>query len=212
MNIGIIDYGIGNLGSVKRAIELAGADASFISDPSEVDNCKSLILPGVGNYTECYNKLSNNNWVAFFKNGYDSARWPLLGICVGMQLLMEKGFEGASKNKPTPGLGLIKGEVTVLSDHGCGERLPHVGWNSINVIDKKKTKSLFNGISNKTDFYFVHSYAVIVEDVSMISATVNYDIDIVASVTNQNVFGTQFHPEKSSKAGLAIFKNFINIS
>lgn len=212
MSIGIIDYGVGNLGSVKRAIELAGGKTSFIKNPEDAEDHKSLILPGVGNYTECYNKLKQNQWVEFFNKSFDSNRWSLLGICVGMQLLMELGYEGASEEHPTPGLGLIKGVVKNLSDQGCNNRLPHVGWNSIDISKKGQSPCIFDGISNKTDFYFVHSFGVIVDDISMISATVNYGIDIVASVANQNIFGTQFHPEKSSKAGLALYKNFINIS
>jgi len=212
MSIGIIDYGVGNLGSVKRAIELAGGETSLIKNPLDAEKYGSLILPGVGNYTECYNKLKQNNWVEFFKKTFDSNRWPLLGICVGMHLLMDKGYEGASAENPTPGLGLIKGVVTNLSDQGCNKRLPHVGWNSINISSNGEVPSIFTGIYNNTDFYFVHSYGVVVEKASMISASVDYGIDIVASVSNKNIFGTQFHPEKSSKAGLALYKNFINIS
>ncbi len=210
MIIGIIDYGVGNTGSVKRAVELAGASPILIKDPKDTSQCSALILPGVGNFSDCYQKLKKQQWVDFFTNQYDCLRWPLLGVCVGMQLLMEHGFEGAPDDCPSPGLGLIPGVVAHLGKQGCKQRLPHVGWNSIDIKKTDEENILFKDISDKTDFYFVHSYSAILSDASMASSIVNYEIDIVASVSNKKVFGTQFHPEKSSKAGLAVYRNFIN--
>jgi imidazole glycerol-phosphate synthase subunit HisH len=210
MIIGIIDYGVGNTGSVKRAVELAGADPLLISAPDDSVQCNALILPGVGNFSDCYQKLKEQHWVDFFSNQYDSNRWPLLGICVGMQLLMEYGFEGASDEHPSLGLGLIPGSVHHLARQACTQRLPHVGWNSINIQKNEEENILFQGISDKTDFYFVHSYSAVLADTSMITSYANYEIDIVASIANNKIFGTQFHPEKSSKAGLAVYRNFIN--
>jgi glutamine amidotransferase len=210
MIIGIIDYGVSNTGSVKRAVELAGAEPLLIRAPDDAAQCSALILPGVGNFSVCYKKLKEQHWVDFFANQYSSNRWPLLGICVGMQLLMEHGFEGAPDDCPSPGLGLIPGAVVHLGKQECKQRLPHVGWNSINIKNTEKENILFKDISDKTDFYFVHSYSAILSDAAMATSTVNYEIDIVASVSNNKVFGTQFHPEKSSKAGLAVYRNFIN--
>ena len=208
MTVGIVDYGVGNLGSVFRAIELIDQKAKIIQQPSELDSVTKVILPGVGNFTDCKNLLDLSGWSDSLKANVVDLGLPMLGICVGMQLLADYGSEGAL-NEHTPGLGFISGSVQSLKDLRCKERVPHMGWNSVSSSTKDR---LFKDIPDNTDFYFVHSYAFVPKFDVSIQATTNHGIEIVASVQKDNIYGTQFHPEKSSKAGLKVIKNFIDSS
>lgn len=209
MKVGIIDFGVGNLGSIARALEQLRAFPIIVDRALDIHGKDALILPGVGNFTECMDILQKGGWVDAIKEEVEGYNRPLLGICLGMQLLADYGSEGAlNPNTKTRGLGLIPGNVVSLASEGCKFRIPHVGWNQI-----KKTKvksSLLNNISDGTDFYFVHSYVFLPEDQQTILSYTDYGITFVATIGLGQVFGTQFHPEKSSKAGMQVLYNFLN--
>lgn len=210
MNIGIIDYGVGNLGSVMRALEEFRVIPNLITSPSQLDSSNGLILPGVGNFSECMKRLSDGGWPSAIQQSVASGQ-PILGICLGMQLLASAGTEGPIDEplRSTPGLDLIKGSVQRLDRLGCTLRVPHMGWNSINLHGMPSP--LFNGIPDGTDFYFVHSYAFVPESEENLLATTNYEVAVTAAVGRGTVWGTQFHPEKSSRAGHRVLKNFLEI-
>jgi glutamine amidotransferase len=208
MNVGIIDYGVGNLGSVVRALEELRVSPTLVNRAVDLHHCDCMILPGVGNFTDCMRLLDINGWSASIKEEVIAYNKPLLGVCLGMQLLASCGFEGA--DDPifgTPGLGFVPGRVEHLTRLGCRLRVPHVGWN--NIVATSAGCQLFNGIPDETDFYFVHSYGFVPLDQQDILATTEYDIDIVAAIQRGRVWGTQFHPEKSSRAGFQLLRNFI---
>ena len=211
MKIGIIDYGVGNIGSVYNALKKLNFEGKIINNPSLIKNFNSLILPGVGNFTKSKKTLDDNGWSEAIIENVKCKGMPILGICLGMQLLAEFGTEG-NKNDSythTKGLGLIQGCIEGLEKQGCDKRLPHMGWNSI-FWEKE---SFFNkNIPNNTDFYFVHSYSFIPKFKDNVFASTKYSIPIVAVVGSDNIWGVQFHPEKSSKAGFQILKNFLDYS
>jgi glutamine amidotransferase len=209
MKIGVIDYGVGNLGSVIRALEHVHSEPSLITLPADLDLYDYLILPGVGSFTDCARLLSEGGWIHPIKSAVLESRRPILGICVGMQLLADFGMEGAPDDGlvGTPGLGFIAGKVEHMSSLRCNMRLPHVGWNEISVAEP--CDSLFAGIPDKTDFYFTHSYAFAAGNPADVIATTSYGVPVTAAVRHGNVWGTQFHPEKSSKAGFKLLMNFL---
>lgn len=206
MKVGIIDYNAGNLGSVVRALEDLHATPVVIDKASNAHDMEYLILPGVGNFTECISRLAIGGWIDVLKEEVQVRKKPLLGICLGMQMLAEYGFEGASDMVPTPGLGLIPGYINSLQNLGCPLRIPHMGWNSIDI---RRTGGILTEIPDGTDFYFVHSYAFVLREESVLRAYTDYGLQIPAVVGRDNVWGTQFHPEKSSKAGFKILENFL---
>lgn len=211
MRVGVIDYGVGNLGSVVRALEELRVAPKLLTNPAELKSVDRLILPGVGNFADCARLLNEGGWPPRLKEAVLSETKPLLGVCVGMQLLANLSREGLSPQDDDKagsiGLGLIPGRVVHLRDLGCKHRVPHVGWNSIQLPTTRD--KLLNGIPDSTDFYFVHSFAFIAEQASDILATADYGIPIAAVIGKANVWGTQFHPEKSSKAGFKLLSNFI---
>ena len=208
MKLGIIKYGLGNIGSVYQSLKNIGSSPLIIEDPLEIKKVDKLILPGVGNFTKSKNILDDFGWTDEILDATLNLKKPILGICLGMQLLAEWGYEGflENKNTRTEGLGLIRGEVVKLKDIGCKERIPHMGWNTVIWND---SPPLLSGIPSSTDFYFVHSYAFIPENKENIIAKADYSVPVTAIVNKENIWGTQFHPEKSSKAGLLIIKNFL---
>lgn len=208
MKVGVIDYGSGNLGSVLRAFENLGASAELIQDPARLADYRAAILPGVGNFTSSMDALLERGWVDVLRTWVASGKTELLGICVGMQLLADFGDEGSGQDGPTKGLGLIRGTVRHLSAFGCNERVPHVGWNSI----QHSGDPLFRGIRPGTDVYFVHSYAMEVEQEDDLIATVQYGARLPTAVKSGRVYGTQFHPEKSGRAGQALLRNFLELA
>lgn len=209
--VGLIDYGVGNLGSVISAFNVMDIDVRLIEKASDLKLADCLILPGVGNYASCKALLDAGGWTQSLVEETYFRQKPLLGICLGMQLLSTEGYEGAKKGEKISGLSFVEGSIISLKDSGCSDRIPHVGWNSISI---QQTKSpIFNGIPNITDFYFVHSYRFIPDNIESIVASVDYGgLSIPAAIQNQHIWGVQFHPEKSSKAGLKLLSNFYNYS
>jgi len=208
MIIGIIDYGVGNLGSLAHSLQGHG-EVRLLANPLDAIQADRLILPGVGNFSDCALRLHRTGWWSALLDAVLGRYQPLLGICVGMQLLCDLGHEGAegSDDVGVSGLGLIRGEVRHLSSLGCELRIPHVGWNSVEL--PSGSTGLFQGIPNGTDFYFVHSYAFDVVDQEDIVATTNYGVLLPVAIRKGLVWGVQFHPEKSSKAGQIFLKNFV---
>ncbi len=206
MKIGIVDYGVGNIGSLERALEELDITGVLLKDPSQITSVERVILPGVGSYTECMMRLHAGGWVTALKKCVLTDKMPLLGICVGMQLLSDLGVEGSANEVGTAGLGFVPGTVLKLpaADHGL--RLPHVGWNE--VFSRNSGAALLAGIPDGSDFYFVHSYAFNTVNPEHVAAVTVYGTEFVVAVHKDNVWGTQFHPEKSSRAGFAVLKNF----
>jgi glutamine amidotransferase len=209
MRVGVIDYGVGNIGSVLRAIEELGFNPTIITRVTELDSADCLILPGVGNFRDCARMLAESSWDLALTEVVKIAGKPLLGICVGMQLLATDSTEGVSDgaNTPVPGLNFIPGRVENLQALGCTLRVPHVGWNDVSSVHA--SDGLFAGIPKATDFYFTHSYAFCAKEPIHVIATTNYEVVITAAIRSGNIWGTQFHPEKSSRAGRMLLGNFI---
>jgi len=211
MKIAIIDYESGNLKSVSKAVELASnnilnkSDVKIINSAGELKNFDKVVLPGQGSFKQCYQSLlSIDGIIDELTNIVLEKQKPILGICVGMQLFSSFGDEdGGSK-----GFDWIKGKVNKINLTDKNLKLPHMGWNNISINQKSK---LFSGIENESHFYFVHSFAFDVENDQFISATTNYSTAIVSAVEKDNIFGTQFHPEKSQENGIKILENFVKL-
>lgn len=202
MKIAVVNYGMGNLGSVRRALEDIGAEVIIANDPAAIFDANRIVLPGVGAFTEGMACLTNTGWESALHEVVIQQGKPLLGVCLGMQMLASIGHEGGETN----GLGFVPGSVQRLDAMGCNLRVPHMGWNDVKY---KKNDTLFNGIPDSSDFYFVHSYAFVPENQEHLIATTSYDVDVAATIRHGNIFGCQFHPEKSSKAGRQLLKNFM---
>ena len=193
----IIDYGMGNVSSVEKALNFLNIKNIISNDKNIIKNSSAILLPGVGSFSQGMNNLRELNLVDLLTDEVVNKKKPFLGICLGMQLIFEKG----SEPHECDGLGWIKGEVKKLDLDGL--KIPHMGWNDIEVQNNK-----FYSKINNFDFYFIHSYHVLPTFKSEIAATVNYGIDIVASIQKDNIFATQFHPEKSQQSGLCLLKEF----
>ena len=209
MKVGVIDYGVGNLGSVMRSLEELRVSPVLVDRAVDMHAADCLILPGVGNFADCARLLNAGGWPDALREEVLGYSRPLLGVCVGMQLLADDSMEGtlAAQGQPTAGLGLVPGRVQHLRTLGCTERVPHVGWNSISGTTGMG--GLFDGIPDGTDFYFVHSYAFVPAEAADVLATTDYGVAVTAAVRRGHVWGTQFHPEKSSRAGFRLLRNFI---
>lgn len=207
MKVGVIDYGVGNLGSVVRALEVLRVTPLLINRATDMHAADCLILPGVGNFADCVRMLEAGQWITALKEEVVGFSKPLLGVCVGMQLLADSSTEGAVNEEPVMGLGFVPGQVQHLAAMGCPFRVPHVGWNAVNSVQAQD--HLFHEIPPETDFYFVHSYAFEAKNAADVIATTQHGITVTAAVRRGHVWGTQFHPEKSSKAGFKVLKNFI---
>jgi glutamine amidotransferase len=198
--IGVVNYGIGNLQSVAYALEAVGAKFELISDADRVSAFAKLLVPGVGAFGACMDALTTRGFkepvLAHATHGK-----PLLGICVGMQLLAERGTEFGDHD----GLGLISGTVVQIERGSDEIRLPHIGWNPLIV---RKDCRLLRGLPAETSAYFVHSFHLAAADTADVSATVEYGSTVTAAVSRENVFGVQFHPEKSQLVGLTVLRNF----
>ena len=209
MRVGVLDYGVGNIGSVLGAIEELGFNSTTIKRATGLDVADCLILPGVGNFRDCARMLTESKWDLALTEAVKIGGIPLLGICVGMQLLATESTEGVmgDSRAVVPGLNFIPGRVENLQNLGCKLRVPHVGWNDVSSVDD--SDCLFAGISKSTDFYFTHSYAFCAKDPNDVIATTKYEITVTAAVRRGHIWGTQFHPEKSSFAGRKLLGNFI---
>ena len=197
--IGIIDYGMGNLGSVANAFDHLGIEAEVVARPDQLAAHDRLILPGVGSFRLAMDKLDASGWSAALRQRV-AAGVPLLGICLGMQLIFDEGEE----HGPRPGLGLMPGKVVPL-EPGLSLRVPHVGWSGLSY---PRRHPLFKGVKEHVDFYFVHSYQCCPADEADVLAYCEYGSKVVAAVGRGNVAGVQFHPEKSQDMGLKILENF----
>lgn len=202
MRVAIVSYGMGNIGSVRRAMEDLGADVSLAEHPAALFEADRIILPGVGAFGECMARLDAAGFVEPLQRVVRDGR-PLLGICVGMQMLAECSEEYGEH----AGLGLIPGRVCRLDALGCTLRLPHMGWNDLAF---SLDQPLFESIATGSDVYFVHSYGLDPQSTDSTCATSDYGVALVAAVRRGNVFGTQFHPEKSSRVGRRVLRNFLD--
>lgn len=200
MQVGIINYGMGNVKSVLNAVKILGFNGMLINAPSEISKCGKIILPGVGAFQEGMRKLNSAGWTVEIQRAVREKGMSLLGICLGMQLLAETGTEHGLCS----GLGLVGGCVEKLDVAGLP--LPHIGWNTVRFSLNNR---LYLGLGQEQDYYFVHSYVLVPVDQSIVSGICNYQKNFVASIEQNNIFGTQYHPEKSQKAGLTVLKNFL---
>ena len=208
MNVTIVDYNSGNISSVINSFKEVANDKVNIEVTSDLKKIKSsdkVVLPGQGSFKSCVHALNKINGLKDTLNEFAiNNKKPLLGICVGLQMFADIGYEETE----TKGLGWISGKVLKIDNQNGKYKLPHIGWNQINIV---KDSKIFRDIENNSHMYFVHSYEFIPEDKNVISAKTNYSSNIVCSVEKENIFGTQFHPEKSDKMGLKIINNFISL-
>ena len=208
MNVTIVDYNSGNISSVINSFKEVAKDKVNIEVTADLNKIKSsdkVVLPGQGSFKSCTDALNNISGLVETLNDFVLInKKPLFGICVGLQMLADVGYEETE----TKGLGWISGVVSKIDNQDGKFKLPHIGWNQINIV---KDSQIFKGIENNSHMYFVHSYEFVPKDKSVISATTDYSSNIVCSVEKENIFGTQFHPEKSDKTGLKIIDNFINL-
>ena len=199
--VAIVDYGMGNVGSVARAIEQCGGDAVVTDRPEDFETATHIVLPGVGAFGLGMEHLKARGLDQVLRQQVIDNRIPFLGICLGMQLLASRGFEHGE----TEGLGWIPGDVIRLAPEDPACRVPHVGWNEV----RHGGAPLFQGLPSGKDFYFVHSYHFRCADAGSVLATTPYGGEVVSAVQRDNILGVQFHPEKSQKAGFQLLRNFL---
>jgi glutamine amidotransferase len=208
MNVTIVDYNSGNISSVINSFKEVAKDKVSIKVTSDLKKIKSsdkVVLPGQGSFKSCIDALKSINGLVDTLNEFaQTNKKPLFGICVGLQMFADVGYEEIE----TKGLGWIPGKVSKIDNQNGKYKLPHIGWNQLNI---HKDSKIFNGLENNPHMYFVHSYEFIPEDKNVIIATTDYSKKIICAVEKDNIFGTQFHPEKSDNSGLKIISNFINL-
>ena len=209
MSIAVIDYGSGNLKSAAKALETAANNINVnskivvTSDPKTIKQSDKIVLPGQGSFRDCYLGIKKISGLNETLNEFVlENKKPILGICVGMQLFAKIGYE----SQETKGFGWIDAEVRKINNMNKKLKLPHMGWNEIEL---KKDCFLFSNIKNKSHVYFIHSYEFMTKEKDCVVATTNYGNSIIVSVEKENIVGTQFHPEKSQKNGLKILENFL---
>jgi imidazole glycerol-phosphate synthase subunit HisH len=202
--VAIVDYGMGNLDSVARAVEECGGEPLLVRTASELGRGGSVILPGVGSFTQGMRNLRVSGMVDALQEYVVERGMPFLGLCLGMQLLATRGEEGGGE----AGLGWINGEVARLRPQAEDERIPHVGWNEVVCT---RESPLFAGLDGRRDFYFVHSYTLACEDEGDVLASTPYCGGFTSAVEREHVRGLQFHPEKSQRAGFQVLRNFIGL-
>ena len=200
--VGIIDFGMGNLASIEAALGVLGVNVKVLSNPQETIGISRYILPGVGSFAEGISNLRKRGFDDLLQYEVIKCKKPILGICLGMQLLADNSSEDGYSD----GLGWIPGAVRRIKPGSSEVKIPHVGWNDISFLDN----TLYLGVEQGTNFYFDHSFEF-VGGRKFVSATVKLDKSIVASIQFKNIFGTQFHPEKSQNNGLRVLRNFCNI-
>ena len=208
MNVTIVDYNSGNISSVINSfteVAKGRVNLEVTSDLKKIKSSDKVVLPGQGSFKSCIDALNSINGLTDTLSEFVMIdKKPLFGICVGLQMFANVGYEETE----TKGLGWIPGKVSKIDNKNGKYKLPHIGWNQINIV---KDSKIFNGVENNSHMYFVHSYEFIPEDKNIITATTDYSTNVVCSVEKENIFGTQFHPEKSDKTGLKIINNFINL-
>jgi len=197
----ILNYGSGNVKSVFNLTNYLGYNTIISNKKDDINQASHIILPGVGSFGSAMKKINSLLPIKFLREEVLLRKKPFLGICVGMQVLVEKGLEHGEHK----GLGWIKGEVSKLAVNKVP--LPHIGWNDIEMVNESP---LFSGLGTIKDFYFVHSYALTTQKENITTET-NYEINFCSSIRVENVFGVQFHPEKSQKAGLQVISNFLGL-
>jgi len=208
MNVTIVDYNSGNISSVINSFtEVAKGTVNLevTSDLNKIKSSDKVVLPGQGSFKSCIDALNSINGLTDTLDEFViNKKKPLFGICVGLQMFANVGYEETE----TKGLGWIPGKVSKIDNKNGKYKLPHIGWNQINIV---KDSKIFKDVENNSHMYFVHSYEFIPDDKHVISATTDYSSNIVCSVEKENIFGTQFHPEKSDKIGLKIIENFMRL-
>jgi glutamine amidotransferase len=208
MNVTIVDYNSGNISSVINSFKEVAKEKIKIEVSSNLNKIKSsdkIVLPGQGSFKSCVDALNSIDGLVDTLNDFTIInKKPLLGICVGLQMFADVGYEETE----TKGLSWISGKVSKIDNQNGKFKLPHIGWNELNMV---KDSQIFKDIKNKSHMYFVHSYEFVPKDKNVISATTDYSSSIVCSVEKENIFGTQFHPEKSDKEGLKLIDNFLNL-
>ena len=208
MNVTIVDYKSGNISSVINSFKEVAQNKVNIKVTSDVSKIKSsdkIVLPGQGSFKSCVDALQSINGLVDCLNDFViNKKKPLLGICVGLQMFADVGYEESE----TKGLGWIPGKVTKINNRDGKYKLPHIGWNEINIV---KDSKIFKNIKDKSHMYFVHSYEFVPNNQNSISAITEYSSKHVCAIENENIFGTQFHPEKSDKLGLQIIDNFMRL-
>ena len=208
MNVTIVDYKSGNISSVINSFKEVAQNKVKIEVTSDISKIKStdkIVLPGQGSFKSCVGALQSINGLVDCLNDFAmNKKKPLLGICVGLQMFADVGYEESE----TKGLGWIAGKVTKIDNQKGKYKLPHIGWNEINIV---KDSKIFKDIKDKSHMYFVHSYEFVPADKNFITATTDYSSKHICAVEKENIFGTQFHPEKSDKLGLKMINNFINL-
>ena len=204
VSVGVIDYGLCNLDSVVRAIEECGGDAVVATTPEAIGVADKLVLPGVGAFPAAMTNMHERGLADALVERVTENCTPLLGICLGMQLLARRGAEISDAD----GLGLIDGEVAILQPVNPAERVPHIGWNQ---LEHRKDSPLLGGIEEARDYYFVHSYQLVCNAKEDVIATTSYCGGFASVLQHENIFATQFHPEKSQRAGFAVLRNFLSL-
>lgn len=204
----IIDYGMGNIASVKNALEFLKQESVISRDLGVISGATKLILPGVGSFKKAMQNLNEHKLINVLNKKVIEERTPVLGICLGMQLLADSGSEDATEENPTQGLGWIPGKVTKIQVKSLEFRIPHIGFNSIHITNQN---ALVKQIPADSHFYFVHSYHFQTFPENIVAVT-DYESDLVAIVSKNNIYGCQFHPEKSQEVGLKLIKNFVELN
>jgi len=203
IKIAIIDYGMGNLRSVANAFNAIGYLASIVQNPNDLSQFSHIVLPGVGAFGDGMKNLRSSGWIDVLEREIIEKRKPFLGICLGMQLLATMGTEHGLYE----GLNWISGTVKKIESNDPQIRVPHVGWNDVLFLKKS---GLYKDLENSQAFYFVHSYVLDIKDKSsVVSGLTSHGIEFISSIEKDNIYATQFHPEKSQKIGLKVLENFI---
>lgn len=202
MTVLVVDYGMGNLASARRSLEECGARVLVSDQPRDIKQAERIVVPGVGAFPQAMRRLNERGWTEAIRESALVDGLPLLGVCLGMQLLADHGEEV----EPTAGLGLVPGSITRIVPAAPAERVPHVGWNE---VVPRPGSPLFEGIPERSDFYFVHSFHFAAADPADVQATTPYAGGFVSAVGRGRIFGVQFHPEKSSRAGFRLLRNFL---
>lgn len=201
----LVNANIGNIRSVSKALNYIGAKHLATSSITDIEKASKIILPGVGSFPAAMEQIRRNNLFDILKHKVIEQNVPIFGICVGMQIMFESGYESSINSEGCEGLGFLKGSVIEIPKTTKELRIPHVGWNEVN----HNNLSLFNNIPDKSDFYFVHSYYANITDSDTKTATAFHGIEFPAAIEKENIFAAQFHPEKSQEYGLKLIENFV---